>query len=238
MSDKKPKRSEFFKRKKNISKIDDSFYFMTQALSEALDSESEKQIEELKEDIQEKEEQFKDKQKELYDKYKNIYISTEDIKELYKIVKEVEGIETSKEIETKINNYNEKHIKLLYLISKLDKQQQVVELENKITINDKRCKYGFCNEDSTFNDIKQTQEAGNEQYIGLVFGKRSKGEDIKNIYNLINANKNFENTINALEEEQTKLLTEQIDQYKSSITNLENQLEGIQQRKDELLGLN
>ena len=126
----------------------------------------------------------------------------------------------------------------MYLISKLNKQQQVVELENKITINDKRCKYGFCNEDSTFNNIKPTQEAGNEQYIGLVFGKESKAKDIQNIHNLISANKNFENVINDLETEQTKSLTNQIDQCKSSITDLENQLEGIQQRKNELLGLN
>ena len=62
----------------------------------------------------------------------------------------------------------------MYLISKLDKQQQVVKLENEITAGNKTCKYGFYNENSTFDDIKQTQEVENEQYIGLVFGKRSK----------------------------------------------------------------
>lgn len=124
----------------------------------------------------------------------------------------------------------------MYLISKLNKQQQVVKLENEITAGNKTCKYGFYNENSTFDDIKQTQEVENEQYIGLVFGKRSKGEDIKNIYDLINANEEFKNAISTLEEEQIKLLREQqIDQCKSSIADLEKQLEVVESRKNELL---
>lgn len=124
----------------------------------------------------------------------------------------------------------------MYLISKLDEQQQVVELENKITINNKRCKYGFCNEDSTFNNIKPTQEAGNEQYIGLVFGKESKAKDITEINDLINQNKSFASVIDTLEANEIKTLNEQISQYKDSITELENELKKIQQRKYKLLG--
>ena len=211
-----------------------SFDFMTPALLESLDKESEDEIKNLKNTKQGKEKQLKSQQEQLYNRCKNVYISKKDIEELNKIVEGVKDIQNTEEIKLKIKEHNEKYIKLLYLISKLN-EQQVIKLEKTITKDGKTCKYGFCNEDSVFNDIKQTQKVGNKQYVGLVFGKRSKSEDVKDIYNLISVNKNFKYVINMLEAEQTELLMKQMEECKSSINDLEKQLKEIEQRKDELL---
>lgn len=218
------------------SRVD--FDFMTPALSESFDSINKDRIEQLTTKKEEEEEKLKKQQRQLYNRYKNVHISTQDIKELHKIINEVKSIQDKEKIKTKIKEYDAKYIKLLYLISKLNKEQRKTKLQEKITIDGKICKYGYCNSNEVFSHVKQSQEAENEQYIGLVFGKESKGNDIIKINNLINQNNSFKSAINSLETEETKTLNEQISQYKNSIRELENKLENIQIRKSNLLKLN